>query len=131
MRRLCAQRSRRRRSFIASSWCRLRQVPAATSAASTHLSSFPTTAGASITTLTLTRFKGPPPPETGAEAGYLRALGEKKAQVTVKLLGGEKLRGWIEYYDQNMLRLTREGAPNLFIFKHEIAYIAEETGRRL
>jgi len=37
--------------------------------------------------------------------------------------------GWIEYYDQNMIRLTREGEPNLFIFKHEILYIAEE-GRR-
>jgi hypothetical protein len=27
-----------------------------------------------------------------------------------------------------MIRLTREGAPNLFIFKHEIMYIAEDTG---
>jgi hypothetical protein len=26
-----------------------------------------------------------------------------------------------------MVRLTREGAPNLFIFKHEIAFIAEEA----
>jgi host factor-I protein len=24
-----------------------------------------------------------------------------------------------------MVRLTREGAPNLFIFKHDIMYIAE------
>jgi len=29
------------------------------------------------------------------------------------------------------VRLTREGAPNLFIFKHEIAYIAEEPVRKL
>jgi hypothetical protein len=27
-----------------------------------------------------------------------------------------------------MVRLTREGAPNLFIFKHEIMYIAEDDG---
>jgi len=26
--------------------------------------------------------------------------------------------------------LTREGAPNLFIFKHEIMYIAEDGGKR-
>ena len=39
---------------------------------------------------------------------------------------GELLRGWIEYYDRRMVRLTREGSPNLFIFKHEIAYIAED-----
>ena len=50
--------------------------------------------------------------------------------VTVKLVGGENVRGWVEYYDQNMIRLTREGAPNLFIFKHEILYIAEDGGRR-
>jgi sRNA-binding regulator protein Hfq len=29
-----------------------------------------------------------------------------------------------------MIRLTREHAPNLFIYKHEISYIAEDTGRR-
>ena len=56
-------------------------------------------------------------------------LGEKQRPVRVKLLDGAVLRGWIEYYDRRMVRLTREGAPNLFIFKHEIAYIAEDTGR--
>jgi hypothetical protein len=29
-----------------------------------------------------------------------------------------------------MVRLTREGAPNLFIYKHEIMYIAEDGGKR-
>ena len=52
-------------------------------------------------------------------------LGEKQKAVTVKLVDGEIVRGWIEYYDRNMIRLTREGAPNLFIFKHEVMYIAE------
>jgi len=28
------------------------------------------------------------------------------------------------------VRLTREGAPNLFIFKHEIMYIVEDGGKR-
>ena len=51
-------------------------------------------------------------------------------QVTVKLLSGETFRGWIEYYDVAMVRLTREGAPNLFIFNHEIMYISEDNGRR-
>jgi host factor-I protein len=39
------------------------------------------------------------------------------------------VRGWIEYYDRNMVRLTREGAPNLFIFKHEIMYISEGASK--
>ena len=73
--------------------------------------------------------KAPPPDETFQEAAYLKALGEKQTPVTVKLVDGETVYGWIEYYDQNMIRLTREGEPNLFIFKHEILYIAEE-GRR-
>ena len=64
------------------------------------------------------------------ESAYLKALGEKQTPVNVKLLSGETFRGWIEYYDIGMVRLTREGSPNLFIFKHEIMYIAEDTGRR-
>lgn len=74
--------------------------------------------------------KTPPPDDTGMEATYLKSLGEKQTPVAVKLLSGETFRGWVEYYDSGMIRLTREGAPNLFIFKHEIMYIAEDTGRR-
>ena len=74
--------------------------------------------------------KLPPPVETFQEAAYLKALGEKQRPVSVKLMDGETVRGWIEYYDRNMIRLTREGAPNLFIFKHEIMYIAEESSAR-
>jgi host factor-I protein len=74
--------------------------------------------------------KTPPPEDTGMESSYLKALGEKQTPVMVKLHSGETFRGWIEYYDVAMVRLTREGAPNLFIFKHEIMYIAEDNGRR-
>ena len=74
--------------------------------------------------------KNTPPEETGMEASYLKALGEKQTPVTVKLLSGESVRGWIEYYDADMIRVTREHAPNLFIYKHEIVYISEDTGRR-
>jgi host factor-I protein len=74
--------------------------------------------------------KNTPPEDTGMEASYLKALGEKQTPVTVKLIGGESVRGWIEYYDANMIRLTREHSPNLFIYKHEIVYISEDNGRR-
>jgi host factor-I protein len=76
------------------------------------------------------RSKTPPPEETFEEAAFLKSLGEKQAPVTIRLLGGEALHGWIEYYDRNMLRLTREGAPNLFIFKSEISYIEEGDGKQ-
>jgi host factor-I protein len=73
--------------------------------------------------------KTPPPNDTGMEAAYLKSLGEKQTPVVLKLLSGEIFRGWIEYYDVAMVRLTREAAPNLFIFKHEIMYISEDNGR--
>jgi host factor-I protein len=74
--------------------------------------------------------KAPPPDETSEEAAYLKWLGEKQKPVCIKLAGGEVVRGWIEYYDRNMVRLTRETEPNLFIFKHEIMYIMEDNGKR-
>ena len=69
-----------------------------------------------------------PPEDTHQEAAYLQRLGDKHSPLAIKLLDGSVVRGWIEYYDRRMVRLTREGEPNLFIFKHEIAYIAEDAG---
>ena len=75
------------------------------------------------------RAKAPPPDDTNRESAYLQSLGESQQPVSIKLTSGEVVRGWIEYYDRDMLRLTREGAPNLFIFKREIVFIAEEPAR--
>jgi host factor-I protein len=74
--------------------------------------------------------KTPPPGETGHEALYLRSLSERQISVSIKLRGGEVVRGWIEYFDDGMLRLTREGKPNLFIYKHQIETITEAGKRR-
>jgi len=74
--------------------------------------------------------KAPPRDDTLEEAAYLKSLGEKQKPVSIKLLDGEIVQGWIEYYDRNMLRLTRENAPNLFIFKHDIMYISEDPMRQ-
>jgi host factor-I protein len=68
-----------------------------------------------------------PPDDTRQEAAYLKMLGDQQCPVSIKLLDGSVVRGWIEYYDRRMVRLTREGQANLFIFKHEIAYIAEDA----
>jgi host factor-I protein len=71
------------------------------------------------------RQKSPPPGETGQETLYLRFLSEKQVPVTVKLRDGEAVYGWIEYFDDRMIRLTREGKPNLFIYKNQIRTISE------
>ena len=76
------------------------------------------------------RTKTPPPGETGQEALYLRALSDRQVVVQIKLRDGDTVRGWIEYFDDAMLRLTREGQPNLFIYKHQIRTISEAGKRR-
>jgi host factor-I protein len=76
------------------------------------------------------RSKTPPPGETGQEALYLRSLSDRQVVVQIKLRDGETVRGWIEYFDDGMLRLTREGKPNLFIYKHQICTISEAGRRR-
>ncbi len=75
------------------------------------------------------RSKAPPPGETGQEALYLCSLRERQVPVSIKLRDGDTVRGWIEHFDDTMLRLTRESQPNLFICKHQIRTITE-TGRR-
>jgi host factor-I protein len=77
------------------------------------------------------RSKAPPPGETGQEALYLRSLSERQVIVTIKLRDGETVRGWIEYFDDAMLRLTREKQPNLFIYKSQILTISEMGRRRM
>jgi host factor-I protein len=76
------------------------------------------------------RSKLPPPGETGQEALYLRSLSDRQVIVQIKLRDGETVRGWIEYFDDAMLRLTREGQPNLFIYKQQIRTIAEAGRKR-
>lgn len=73
--------------------------------------------------------KSKAPAQTFEEAEELRRLVEAQSQVRVKLLDGNEYEGTIEFWDQAFLRLTRASdEPNLFIFKHEIRYIAELEG---
>jgi host factor-I protein len=67
------------------------------------------------------------PEQTFEEAKYLKRLIENATPVRVKLTDGEEVSGTIEYYDQSFIRLTRKDEPNLFIFKHDIKYLTEES----
>ena len=70
--------------------------------------------------------KNPRPAEqTFEEIKYLKYLIDKKIPICVRLSGGEEVRGVVEYYDHRFIRVTRTGAPNLFIFKHDINYLYE------
>jgi len=75
------------------------------------------------------RQKSRPPGDTGQEALYLRSLSERQVTVHIKLRDGETVTGWIEYFDDRMIRLTRQHKPNLFIYKEQIRTITEQTRR--
>ena len=72
--------------------------------------------------------KNAPQIETGQEGLYLKSLSERQVPVAVKMRDGEVVTGWIEYFDDAMIRLTREGKPNLFIYKAHIRTITESAG---
>jgi host factor-I protein len=66
------------------------------------------------------------PDQTFEEVKYLRSLVERQAKVRIRLEGDSEVTGIIEFYDQNLIRLTRTGEPNLFLYKHDIKYLWEE-----
>jgi host factor-I protein len=65
------------------------------------------------------------PEQTLAEVRYLKELIEKKTPVRVRLTDNQEVDGVIEFYDVGFIRLTREGLPNLFLYKHDIKYLYE------
>lgn len=71
--------------------------------------------------------KTKPVEQTFQEPKYLRQLIERKTPIRVKLADNQEVAGTVEYYDVNFIRLTRDDGPNLFIFKHDIKYLYEES----
>ena len=66
------------------------------------------------------------PDHTGAEAEYLQSLVDSHAEVAVKLITGETLRGHIRYYDQDCFSIGLSApGPRIFIRKTSVAYIEE------
>ena len=77
-------------------------------------------------TKTLTaKARSHPPERTLQEAKYLKRLIDKQVPVRVRLSTGEEISGVVEFYDAGFIRITRAGAPNLFVFKHDIKYLYE------
>ena len=71
--------------------------------------------------------KKPAPPElTHAENFYWVKQMQSRTSMVVVLDSGEELRGFIEWYDRDCIKLTREGAPNLMLFKRFIKYVYKD-----
>jgi host factor-I protein len=65
------------------------------------------------------------PEQTFEEVNYLRRLIEERVPVKVRLSDNQEVQGVVEFYDSHFIRLTREGEPNLFLYKHDIKYLYE------
>ena len=72
------------------------------------------------------RRKQVPPEQTNAEEFYYLKQMAAKTPMVVMLTNDEELRGWIEWYDKNSLKLNRIHEPNLLIPKHNIRYMFKE-----
>ena len=71
-----------------------------------------------------------PTESTGREFEYIDWLSKNRIPVVVKLVDGEDVRGWIEYYDRDIIRLTRNRDSNLFIYKDRVKYLYEDRPAR-
>ena len=67
--------------------------------------------------------KTTPPDQTNAENFYYLKQMQSKTQMTFVLKDGEVLKGVIEWYDKDCLKVNREGDPNLLLFKSNIKYM--------
>jgi host factor-I protein len=74
----------------------------------------------------MSKAKTKAPEQTFEEVKYLRYLIDHEIPVRIRLSSNEEVTGTIEFYDANFIRLTRDGEPNLFLFKHDIKYLYEE-----
>src|ERR1700692_2796345 len=64
-----------------------------------------------------------PPEQTNAENFYYLKQMQSKTPMSIILRDGEALKGVIEWYDKDCLKVNREGAPNLLVFKSNIKYM--------
>ena len=67
--------------------------------------------------------KATPPDQTNAENFYYLKQMQSKTPMTIVLKDGEVLNGIIEWYDKCCLKVNREGAPNLLVYKSNIKYM--------
>lgn len=76
------------------------------------------------------RRKAAPPDATNAEAFYYLKQMNSRTPMVVRLTDGEEIRGVIEWYDKECIKLTRNKAPNLLVPKHNIKYMYKESEAR-
>jgi host factor-I protein len=71
--------------------------------------------------------KPAPPEQTNAENFYYQKQMQSRTPMVIVLRDGEEVRGVIEWYDKNCIKVNRDsGGPNLMIYKPAIKYMYKE-----
>ena len=67
-----------------------------------------------------------PPEQTNAETFYYLKQMQTRTPMVITLDGGEIIRGIIEWYDRDCIKVNRMQEPNLLIMKKSIRYMFKE-----
>lgn len=67
-----------------------------------------------------------PSSDTNAENFYYKKQMEKKTPIVALMRDGETIKGWIEWYDRDVLKINRDDGPNLLVFKSNLKYIYKD-----
>jgi sRNA-binding regulator protein Hfq len=70
--------------------------------------------------------KASPPEQTNAENFYYQKQMQSKTPMVIVLRDGEQLHGTIEWYDKSCIKINRNGAANLMVYKPSIKYMYKE-----
>jgi host factor-I protein len=68
-----------------------------------------------------------PNDQTNAENFYYVKQMQNKTPMVVVLQDGETIKGVIEWYDKNSIKVNRSPEPNLLVLKHYIKYMYKEN----
>ena len=71
----------------------------------------------------MVRKKPVPPEQTSAENFYYIKQMQARSRMVVVLEGGEIIRGILEWYDKNCIKVHRHNEPNLLIMKSAVRYM--------
>jgi len=75
------------------------------------------------------RKKPVPPDQTNAENFYYVKQMQSKTPMVIVLTDGEILRGVIEWYDKQCIKVHRVNEPNLLLYKPSIKYLYKENNQ--
>jgi len=76
------------------------------------------------------RKKPTPPEQTSAESFYYIKQMQARTPMVVVLETGETIRGVIEWYDKNCIKVHRANEPNLLIMKTAVRYMYKQSESR-